>query len=180
MKDDFSLRPPEECDACQQQISELADAGAALPDDLQAHVAACETCARFAGQWLPGPPAALAGTVVPTAADSHLRERILDAAAPQNVVRFPEAAARRAPWAIWSGRVAAAVALGGFAYWLLNPAATPVENQSKLASTPTVTQEMARLEGRTKREQQLLQTAVVDGGREVDRNVAWSVSALEL
>ncbi len=41
----------------------------------------CGACARFAEQWLPGPPAELARPV-PILAAARLRERILDAASP--------------------------------------------------------------------------------------------------
>ena len=104
----------------------------------------------------------------------------LDAAALRGTVPFPADPAGRPPWTVWLGRIAAGLAVAGFAYWLLNPTASPVVSAPATASAPTLTQGLAQMEGRTKHEQKVLRTALADGGREVRGNVAWSVSALEL
>ena len=51
---------------------------------------------------------------------------------------------------------------------------------AQAAAAPTLSQGLAQMEGQSKHEQEALRTAVVDGGRTVRGNVAWSVSALEL
>jgi hypothetical protein len=176
--DPFS-RVPASCDAFQEQLSEIADSGAAPGPDLRAHLERCDECARFAEQWLTAPPPELARSILANAADP-LRERILDAATLPRISQFRSPPASRLPWAAWLGRIAAGLAVAGFAYWLLNPAASPVGNAPATASAPTLTQGLAQMENRTKHEQALLRTALADGGREVRGNVLWSVSALEL
>ena len=180
MNDETFIPLADDCEASQRQLSDHADSGEALTPELQAHLDACPACARFAAQWLQGPPTELVRPV-PAVAASGLRARILDAMDPPNVVRFPGPGAPRAPWTTWLGRIAACLALAGFSYWLLNPAPTPVRpNPATAASAPTLTQSLAQMEDRTHHEQAVLQTALVDGGRQVRGNVAWTVSALEL
>ena len=176
--DPFS-RPSEHCDAFQEQLSELADSGAAPSPDLRAHLDRCDECSRFADQWLAAAPPELFQLVLAGPVGT-LRERILDAATLPGIIRFPADSGSRPPWTAWLGRVAAGLAVAGFAYWLLNPAASPVGHAPATASAPTLTQGLAQMEDRTKHEQEVLRTALADGGREVRGNVAWSVSALEL
>ena len=178
MKQDPFLPALEGCEDFQFQLSDLADAGAAPTPELQAHLRTCPACARFAETWLPGPPAALARPIGSLPGDG-LRARILDAAAAPVAVPFPvPAAGGRQPWVTWLGRIAAAAAVAGFSYWLLNPATT--QPRKRPTATPTLSQGLSAMENRSKREQQAVQTALVDGGREVQGNVAWSVSALDL
>ena len=167
------------CDTFQEQLSEIADSGAAPSPDLRAHLDRCDECARFAEQWLTAPPLQLSQPVLATPV-GPLRERILDAATLPRIAQFPAAPASRPTWTAWLGRIAAGLAVAGFAYWLLNPAASPVGNVPATASAPTLTQGLAQMEDHTKHEQEVLRTALADGGREVRGNVAWSVSALEL
>ncbi len=168
------------CEPIQRQLSELADSGAPMTPELQGHLEACAECAQFAERWLPGPPAELTRPVS-TVPDIALRERILDAAAQPNVVRFPVSSATPPSWSTWLGRIAAGLALAGLAYWLLNPVASPLKPPDTAAvSSPTLTQSLTQIEGSTRHEQTAVQTALVDGGRQVRGDVAWSVSALEL
>jgi hypothetical protein len=178
MKQDPFIPALAGCEEFQFQLSELADAGAAPTPELLAHIQTCDECARFAETWLPGPPEALSQSVggLP---DVGLRERILDAATAPNVVAFPvPATGGRQPWVAWLGRVAACAALVGFSYWLLNPMRSQPGKRATV--TPTVAQGLSEMENRSKREQQAVQTALVDGGREVQGNLAWSASALDL
>ena len=163
----------------QAELSEIADSGAAPTPALRDHLERCDDCARFAAQWLPGPPAGLARPVS-AAPVGPLREQILDAATPPRIIRWPASPARRIPGTAWLGRIAAGLAIGGLSYWLLNPTSAPVHDHPATASAPTLSQGLARMEGESKHEQAVLQTALVDGGREVRGNVAWSVSALDL
>ena len=179
MKHDPFSPVPEGCEAAQRQLSDSADAGETLTPALQVHLRVCPECTRFADEWLDGPPEVLARPV-PTVVDPELRARILDAAALPPVIRFPAPAGRPSSWPVWFGRAAACLALAGLTYWLLNPAATPVRQPATAASAPTLTQSLAQMEDRTKHEQAVVQTALVDGGREVRGNVEWTVSALEL
>ncbi len=96
------------------------------------------------------------------------------------MIRFPAAPAVRPAWTAWLGRAAAGLAVAGLAYWLLNPAASPVKDAPAASAGPTLTGNLAQMEDRTKHEQAVLQTALIDGGSEVRGNVAWSVSALDL
>ena len=179
MKHETLAPGPEGCEAIQQQLSEIADSGAAVTPAIQAHLSSCDACSQFAARWLQGPPAELARPV-PAAPAVRLRESILDAAALPNVVPFPAPAVSRLSWPSWLGRLAACVALAGFSYWLLNPVPSPVARTSAAASPPTLTQSLTQMENRTAHEQAVVQTALVDGGRQVRGDVAWSVSALEL
>ena len=179
MKHDPLISLPTGCELCQQQISESVDSGAPLTSELRAHLAGCDACTRFAEQWLSGPPTVLAqpASSVP---DAALRERILRVAAPSNVVRFPTPGASGSSHTAWLGRIAACLALSGFSYWLLNPIVSRVPSRPAEAVAPTLTQNFLQMENGTKREQQALQAAVVDSGRQVHKDVAWSMSALEL
>ena len=179
MKHDPPLPLPDSCDLCQQQLSECADSGEPLAPEFQAHVAGCADCTRFAERWLAAPPLILARPVA-AVADAALRARILRAAAPSNVVRFPTLAANRSSRTALLGRIAACLALAGFSYWLLNPTVSRAPSHPARSGGPTLTQGLLQMEDGTKREQQALQTALVDGSRQVRGDVAWSVSALEL
>ncbi len=179
MNPDPSFPPPEGCEACQQLISEFADLGAPLTPALQAHLQTCAECQRFAEVWFPEPPAALRRPV-PAVDDERLRERILRAAAEPEIIPFPATAARHVNWTAWSRRAAACLVFAGLAYWLLNPQPSPVRKPGVVAIQPTLGQSLAKAEDDTKREQQVLQTALVDGGQRVHRDVAWTMSALEL
>ncbi len=178
MNPDAFAPPLESCEAFQQQISESADAGTPLAPELLSHLQSCAACRRFAEIWFPAPPAALTRPV-PVTDDSQLRERILKAAARAEVIPFP-VAAHRVNRIAWIGRAAACLAFAGLAYWLLNPKLSVVHTQSVAATTPTLAQSLAQVEDGTKREQQVLQTALVDGGQHVGSDVEWTMSALEL
>ncbi len=179
MRNDPFIHVPTGCEACQWQLSELADSGALQTPELRAHLAGCVECAEFAEQWLHEAPAALARPVSTTVA-TPLRERILDAAARPDIVRLPAPTARRPAWTALFGRVAACLALAGFAYWLLNPVASPVVHRPSAAVGPTLEQGLTQMENKSRHEQEVLETALADGGRQVQGNVAWSVSALDL
>ena len=179
MTPDTFSRLSESCDTFQEQLSEIADTGAAPSPGLRAHLDRCDACARFAEQWLTALPLELAHPVLAKPV-GPLRERILDAATLPRIAQFPANPASRPTWTAWLGRIAAGLAVTGFAYWLLNPTASPVGNAPATASTPILTQGLAQMEDQTKHEQKVLRTALADGGREVRGNVAWSVSALEL
>lgn len=173
-------------DAVQAQLSESADSGAPLTPELRAQVEADPACAEFAGTWLQGPPAALLAGPASGASDAALRERILDAAAlPSNVVGFSPPPlplpAGHPPRTVWLARIAAALVVSALAYWLLDPVrSTGVRRPAVAGREPTLSQSFLQTENRSKREQQTIRTALVDGGREVNGNVAWAVSALDL
>jgi anti-sigma factor RsiW len=180
----FLRGPTSGCDAYQEQLSATVDAGAPLAPALRAHLEACEECAAFSALWLSGAPAELVSSSGESV-DERLRATILNRAAqpagaaePPVVVPFvrPDTAARRATQ--WLGRIAAGLVLAGLAYWLLNPRPEPVRRQAP--PVPTLAEGFAQVEGQSSHEQQVLQSALVDGGREVRGNVAWSLSALEL
>ncbi len=179
MKHDSLIRLPKNCELCQQQLSEMADSGQPLTTELHNHLNGCAACARFAEQWLSGPPAVLTRPVsaVP---DAALRDRILRAAAPSNVVRFPIPMNGLSSQTAWLGRIAACLAVAGFSYWLLNPTVSHVPNHPAKPAAPTLTQGLLQMEDGTKREQRALQAALVDSSRQVRGDVAWSMSALEL
>ncbi len=171
--------PPEGCEACQQQVSESADAGALLTPALQVHLQSCAECQGFAEVWFPQPPAVLRRPV-PGADNETLRERILHAAAGPEIIAFPATTARRTNWTAWSSRAAACLVFAGLAYWLLNPQPSPVRKPGVVVIQPTLGQSLAKVEDDTKREQQVLRTALVDGGQRVHSDVEWTMSALEL
>lgn len=147
-----------------------------MPPALQTHLDGCAACAQFAEQWLPGAPGVLQEPLnVP--ADISLRERILRAASLPEVTRF----APRQTLMPWIGRMAAVLVAAGFAYWLSNPEPAEVRPAPPVAeAAPTLTRSLVEMETQSKHQEQLVQTALVDGGRHVRGNVAWSVSALEL
>lgn len=178
MNPDAFSPTPEGCKAFQQQISEAADAGTPLTPEIQAHLQSCEDCLGFAKIWFPKPPAALAESIA-VANDDRLRGRILEAASRPEIIPFPGAAERRANWMAWSGRVAACLALMALAWWLLDPKPSRVRTPHAVAAEPTLAQSLARMEDHTKHERQIIQTAFVDGGRHVSRDLEWTLSALE-
>ncbi len=184
---DPSFTPPPlfGCDAVQAQLSELADSDAPLPPDLSAHLAACPACARFAELWLAGLPTELTLPPLATDTDNALRDRILAAAFvnPPNVVPFSTSTnitTTRPPLTFWLGRVAAGLAVASLAYWLLDPQRSTGTRRPAVAVAPTLSQTFLKTENKSRREQRAIQAALVDGGRQVDGNVAWAVSALEL
>ena len=182
MSTELFSRPLEGCDAIQLQISDAADAGGSLPAEVQAHLSGCENCARFAATWFPGPPAVLTGPVAIETVTNVMRARILDAQASSgNIVRFPSSARPAGPTAVaWLGRVAACVAFVGFAYWLLNPALSPVSEQRTPTAAPSIAQAVTHLEDQRRAEGEVLHSAAVEGGSQVQHAAQWSMSSLEL
>ena len=173
---------PVDCEAVQSQLSELADTGAPMTPELQAHIASCAGCALFAEQWLQGSPAVLARSV-PALPDTRLRERILDAnSAPSNIVRFQQtpAATARPSWTVWLGRIAACALLAGFSYWLLNPVPTQIRVVQSETPVPSLVQSFTQMEDQTRNEQEVLHAALVKGTRRVRGTMSRSMSALEL
>ena len=168
----------ESCEAFQRQISDAADARAPMPAEIQAHLQSCADCAGFAKIWFPNPPPVLAEPIA-VANDDRLRERIIEAASAPKTVPFPVASERRANWNAWSARVAACLALTGLGWWLLDPTHSRPETHSSAAAERTLAQSLAHTEYRAKHEQEILQTALVDGGQHVRSEVEWTLSALE-
>lgn len=170
---------PEGCEAFQRLLSEAADAGAPLTPELQAHIRSCAECAGFAELWHPKPPAVLTRPMAVSGSD-RLRERILEAASKPETVPFPVVAERRAGWMAWTRRIAACLVLTGLAWWLLDPTHSQVTTHNSAATERTLTQSLAHTENRMKHEQEILQTALVDGGQHVRGDVEWTLSALDL
>lgn len=167
----------EGCEAFQRQISDAADADAPLPPEIQAHLRSCADCAGFAETWFPKVPSALDRPIA-VSENERLRQRILDAAEPE-VIPFPGAADRRTAWTAWAGRIAAGLALTGLAWWLLDPTHSQVKTPNNAATERTLAQSLAHTEYRMKHEQEILQTALADGGQRVRGDVEWTLSALE-
>ena len=167
----------EGCETFQRQISDAADASAPLTPEIQAHLRSCADCAGFAEAWFPKGPVALDRPIT-VSKDNRLRQRILDAAEPETVP-FPGAADRRTAWTAWVGRIAACLALTGLAWWLLDPTHSQIQTHNSAAAERTLAQSLAHTEYRMKHEQEILQTALADGGQRVRGDVEWTLSALE-
>jgi len=176
----------EGCDAIQWRISECADERLQLPGDIKTHVDSCEECAGFARAWFireAGPARDLEASS--TEAPSELRQRIVaevTSLLSDAVIPFP-APRKSVRWSSVLARIAAVLAIGGLAFWLLDPHVTqrePVRSTATARIDPnTLLRNVAAIERPMTREKKALREAALDGADQLRDHLQWTFAMLE-
>jgi hypothetical protein len=176
----------EGCEAVQMRISEAADEGPALPEPIEAHLQTCPACARFAQLWLePGAaPVRELSEPVPASASADLRGRVLASVTHDHsrnaVVPFPVQTKPRAWWHSF-GKLAAALAVGALAWWMLNPKVVEKPEEQAVASfgSNSLLHTVALAEKPMHHEKEALHRAALRGGKRLHETVAWTFAMLD-
>ncbi len=186
MNQDPFLTEPEGCEAMQMRISEAADEGHSLPDAIETHLQTCPACARFARLWLePGAaPVRELAEPVSVSVNADLRVRVLASVAHDHsrnaVVSFPAQSLPR-PWWRNLGKLAAVLAVGALAWWMLNPKIVEKSDHETVASfsSNSLFHTVALAEKPMHHEKEALHRAALRGGKRLHETVAWTFAMLD-
>jgi hypothetical protein len=192
MKQVTELQSLEGCAAIQWQLSELADregveAGDAsfLPAELHLHLDTCEECAHFARLWLEGAGEPLAALKEQPAAPSlrlgNAIKQQLDAGVSGNVLVDVPFRTRNAVWLDLLSKIAATVAIGAFAFWLLKPSIVHQSSKhtAEAPASKALVQTFSAVERPMMHEREALRHAAIQGGDALRKTIHTSLVIFE-
>lgn len=191
MNSDLIPTSRESCEAIQYALSEGADEGRPIPADIREHLQTCPECARFARLWVDHDEEGFRDLAAPiaTSVAAELRQQILahvaeTAAQKPAPIPFPAPTAvppRKPAWMDAVSKIAAAVAIIGFAYWMLDPKAAhhsvAEHHQPATLGSKQLDSAVAAVEQPMNRERDALRNAVTSGGSQI-RNAVQSSLAI--